>query len=378
MTEAASSGRPGGGARRALPLLAILALALFAAALAGPGEDGRPLDPRSTGPAGVKALVDSLDELGVDVDVGGGVPGPEASRALLLVDDLNDGEVDELRAWVEAGGVVVVTDPRSDLVPEAIGTTAVAGFGIQELRPRCDVPALRDVGAVLPDPSAALYDTPPGAAGCFPSGDGHWLVIEPVGAGAVVALGGPDVFVNARLGGADHPQLVAGLLAPEAGSVAILRTRRPGEGDAGLLDLVGDNIRLFGLQLLIALLLLVAWRARRLGRPVEEPQPVAIPGSELVTAVGNLWQETDARGRAAAQLQGDLRRTLEQRLGLPAGTPAVELAEAAGARSGVDPAALTAVLTAPAPQDAAALAALARDLEQLRHAVLDPATAGDR
>lgn len=364
--------------RRALPLAVIVGLILLAAVLAGPGAEGPPLDPRSTGPAGTKALVDSLRELGVPVMVEPDAIGQDVARALLLTDDLDDGERDTLTAWVERGGVLVVTDPRSPLVPEVVGSAGIAGIGVAPLEPDCPLTALRDAREVLPDAGAVVYAVPDGAVGCFHRDDGSWLVAEPRGAGTVVALGGPDVLVNARLGTAAHPELLAALLVPESGGVAVLRTRLPGEGDAGLAELIGDNVRLFGVQLLLALLLVIAWRARRLGRPVDEPQPVAIPGSELVTAVGNLFHEAGARARTAALLQSDLQRTLERRLGLPGGSAPQTVAAAAAARTGVDAEELAGILSARVPDDEHALVVLAHDIERLRADALGVPAAAPR
>src|SRR6266581_6954843 len=76
---------------------------------------------------------------------------------------------------------------------------------------------------------------------------------------------------------------------------------------------VAPRVRLAMWQLVVAFAVLVLWRARRLGRPVAEAQPVQIPGSELVVAVGNLLQRARGRGQAAGLLTDDLRRTLAER-----------------------------------------------------------------
>ena len=52
------------------------------------------------------------------------------------------------------------------------------------------------------------------------------------------------------------------------------------------------------------------WRARRLGRPVAEVQPVEIAGSELVVAVGNLLQKSGRPETAAERLRSDLHHDL--------------------------------------------------------------------
>ena len=118
--------------------------------------------------------------------------------------------------------------------------------------------------------------------------------------------------------------------------------------------------------------MLVLWRARRLGRPVLEPQPVQLAGSELVVAVGELLQRAKGREQAASVLRDDLRRWLAERIGLPPATPAEVVAEAVGAsRAAGD---LTAdevlrVLAGGRPADEDGLVALAHAVESIRRRV---------
>jgi hypothetical protein len=364
-------------ARRALPVLLVALAVLVAALLAGPGQEGAPLDPRSPGPSGTLALLDTLRELDVDVALEPDGLDDRFARALILIDDLTEDERDGVRAWIEAGGVLVVADPRSAFAPEAIGTAAIAGFGIAAAEPECALPALAEVDAIILGRDAVVYDEGAQGVGCFPRNDGFLLVAEPVGDGAIVALGGPDPWVNQNLDVRGHPELAVALLVdPQGGALGVLRTRLPGGGDATLADLIGDNVRLFALQLLVALLLVVGWRARRLGKPVSEPQPVAIPGSELVTAVGHLLQESGSRARAAEVLRADLHRTLEHRFGLPRGDVRV-VAAAVAARTGMPTDELERVLTGDPPADEAALVALAHDIEDLRAQLLHAAASAD-
>ena len=50
-----------------------------------------------------------------------------------------------------------------------------------------------------------LLKGPPGSTACFAVGGIAWLVIVPRGRGTIVAVGGPGVFVNDRLGRAENP-----------------------------------------------------------------------------------------------------------------------------------------------------------------------------
>jgi hypothetical protein len=99
---------------------------------------------------------------------------------------------------------------------------------------------------------------------------------------------------------------------------------------------------------------------------VTEPTAVRIPGSELVVAVGNLLRRARHRGQAAALLAGDLRRTLTERLGLPAGTPPEQVAGTVAVRTGIDRERVLAALQPPTPQDDAELVALAQAIDTIR------------
>lgn len=368
--------------RRLLPLALLLVGVVVAAALAGPGAGDEPLDPTSTEALGTKALVDSLRELGIPIEVEGSLP-DDAEVVLLLEDLLSEKETDDVRSWVGEGGLLIVADPRSSLTPTPIGTAAVAGFGEAPVLPECPLALLADVPQVLPARGSGLYEAPEGAIACFPRGRvtgeegrdaGHWLVAEQIGEGTIVSLGGPDVFVNGRLSARGHPELMVALLGG-GGEVTYLRPRA-GAGDMAdtLAGLVGENVWLFVAQLALAFGIYAAWRARRLGKPVDEPQPVSVPASELVAAVGNLLQETGARQRAAQVLREDLRRTFSRRLGVPREAPVEDLVSAVAARSGDDPADVRRILDGPPPGDEAALVALSQDAERLRSATLQPVT----
>jgi Domain of unknown function (DUF4350) len=361
------------GVRKAVPWVAVVLGLLLVAAIGGRrAEEGNPLDPESPGPLGTKGLVEVLGKVGGRVTVSAGPPGGGTATALLLSDDLTPAGRDGLLDWVRRGGTLVVADPGSGVTAaKVVGGTRI-GLLDAHIEPRCEVAALRDVGRVAA-PGGVVFEVPAGggARGCFPRNEGAWLLVQPVGAGTVVRLGGASVLVNRELGEADNAVLLASLLVPVEGTtVQVFRPPLPGGGGAGLEDLIAPRVRSALWQLVVAFALLALWRARRLGRPVTEPQPVQLAGSELVVAVGNLLQRAKGRGQAAGLLADDLRRTLAERLGLPPSAPADQVADAVAGRTGMPRERVLGTLTPTTPRDEAELVALSQAIDTVRREVI--------
>ena len=368
--SAAPAGRA--GMRRALPWVAVvLGMALVVAVAGRPAEEGNPLAPASPGPLGTKGLLEVLRELGGEVRISADRPRPGTDTALLLSDDLTPERRLEVLDWVRQGGTLVVADPSSAVTEvEQVGSTRI-GLLDAQLERRCAEAALADVRRVAA-PSGVVFAVPQsgGARACFPRNNGAWLLIQPHGGGTVVRLGGASVLVIQELGEADNAILLASLLVPVEGtSVHVLQPPLPGGGSAGLRDLIAPRVRLALWQLVVAFALLALWRARRLGRPVVEPQPVQLPGAELVVAVGNLLQRAKGRGQAAGLLTDDLRRSMAERLGLPPSAPADLVADTVAARTGIPRERVLRTLTQTAPRDESELVALSQAVDTIRREV---------
>jgi hypothetical protein len=349
--------------------------------------DYPPLDPASPKPDGAKGLVDVLTELGAEVEVSRAQPaaGADADTALLLSDELTEEGRQALVDWVRAGGTLVVADSGSPVTDVDVAGRSDLGVLSPPLERRCEVPALRQVQRVQ-SPGGFLFEVPPGATGCFTSADGDaWLLVQPLGQGNVVRTGGTGAFVNGNLGKEDNGLLLVSLLAPRPGMRVVVHNQAPpgfgpaggGDGEGGsVFDLLATGVRTALWQLVVAFVFLALWRGRRLGKPVLEPVPVEIPGSELVLAVGNLLQRARLRNQAASALAGDLRRSLAERLGLPAATPVERVAEVAADRGGVPRERVLAALRAD-PRDEAALVAAAQTVEAVRREVARGGRPGD-
>jgi hypothetical protein len=348
--------------RRALPLVALAVVAVVGLTLIGEPDRGLPLDPRSPGQLGAKAVADVLRRLDADVAVvePDTLTGPDAAATrerevvLVLTDDLTAAQRRAVSAFADGGGTLVVADPDSSLTPD-LTTGATVGFAPLLLARDCDLPALAAAGRVSV-PAPAAFEAPDGAAACYPHAGGHWLTVAERGDGRLVSVGGAGWLTNERLGAADNAVLAAALLAPAPGTrVAIVRPAYGvgGDGDdASLTALIPRRLRAAFWQLLIAFGVVVAWRARRLGAPVDEPQPVRVAGSELVVAVGNLLQQGHRRAEAAALLRDEARRHLARRLGVPAELSVADLAQAAAAHGVASAADVRAVLERPVASDA--------------------------
>ena len=316
--------------------LAVAAAVLLAAVVAGPpGREGPPLDPRSDRPLGTSALVRLQRELGAEVELSVGLPGPQDDVALVLQDRLDEDQAGAVEAWVRRGGTLVVTDPGSPFTPMPEGggilpdTETLSSVG-------CTIDALADVHEV-DGGSPVHYAVPAGADLCFGSRqEGAFVVATEQGAGEVVAVGGAAFLTNELLDEHDNAVLAAALVAPEPGTrVRIVAAPLPaGGGDKGLADLVPGGVKRALVQLGIAFVLYALWRAIRLGRPVVEHQPVALAGSELVSATGRLLSRTRAPEAAGTALREDLRRRLRTRFGVPAEADPSLLASMVARRTG--------------------------------------------
>ena len=304
----------------------VIVLTLVALVLIGGGGD-RALDPRSHERLGTSAMVALAGELGAEVTIDDRLPDLEAGGPdviVLLVDLLDDEQRVIVDDWVERGGRLIVTDPASDYAPETEAAFEdVSDLGLaRTLAGRCEIDALDgiDVAGIEPRNGGVLYRPGGASEQCVESLGAAYIVATSRAEGTVVAIGGSGMFVNAALAEGENAPVVAALVAPEAGTqVLVLEpgalAGSTGAGDDGLLDLIPDGVSRALLQLTIAFVLFAAWRARRLGRPVAEPQPVAVAGSELVAAVGNLLDRTRSPGHAARLLREDLHRFLADHLG---------------------------------------------------------------
>jgi Domain of unknown function (DUF4350) len=341
-----------GRRRSVLPWAALAAVLVLLAVVVGRDRSagGRPLGPDSTGPDGAHAVVQLLGAYAGTVDVIRGAPSDDTTSALLLDDRLSDADVDDLERWVERGGTLVVADRASSLADDFTGDDACPA-------------AFADVEVLVFVDGERTVD---GAAPCADAG----LVARPRGDGWVVSVDGPGPFTNALLDEGDNSVLAVAAVAPTGAERVAFVDGGVGSGGDDLVDLVPTSTRQAIVQLGIAFVLLVLWAGRRLGRPVLEPQPVAVEGAELVAATGRLLDGRRRPAEAAVAVRAATRRTLERRLGLPANAPVRVVAAAVHAQSGLAPDRVeAAIATQPVTTDTD-LVALTAELDHIRRTTL--------
>lgn len=370
------------GARRAgRGAYLLLALVVGAAALwllTAPGPPAAPYSPSSTAPTGAKALDLLLGRLGDDVKTSGPLPAPSRAVALLLYDQLDDAARAQVTNWVRRGGTLVVADPSSPLedASTAFGSPDQVEAANPVLAAACRAPWVKGVAHVAPEGDPVL-EVPSGGYPCFAQAGSAFAIDSRVGAGAVVSLGGADMWSNSGLADDDNAQLAADLLAPGTGyRLAWLTTPWVAGGNQTLWSLVPGRVKLFMAGLAIAALTACLWRGRRLGRPVPEEPLVPIPGSELVLATGRLLARNRRCDEAATLMRADLTARLRARLGQGERTEAATLASVVAVHSGLSSDEVMAALTGPVPENEEELLAVARSLQRIREEVLSGPTTG--
>ncbi len=380
----ASSGGAGGRGRAyvAIGVVVAIVVAIVVLALIAPSRrtDGDPLDPTSTSATGTKAAVELARRLGADVSITSELPDSRTQVAVLFEDLVTEDQASEVKAWVAAGHTLVVTDPYSSLTPLAeIGTAGPITDQVTIDRGRCDaeVPAgLSELRQLAIIGAFGTFETSPGETSCFTDRGGAVVVVESIGSGRLISVGSGSFFTNELLDQADNAGLWAALAVPESGTrLDILVAGVDGSGlqpsDSGDLSLP-TGVALGLLQLLVAFVVYCLYRARRLGKPVPEDPPVVIAGSELTRAVGGLLEHAGARDRAAASLRRSARRRLAVAFGLPVGADPTAVVATVADRTALDRMRLDAALLDAAVADDAALATLARELDDVVAVALGP------
>ncbi|WP_328594786.1 DUF4350 domain-containing protein [Actinomadura macrotermitis] len=363
-------------------VLVIAALILVAIALAAlkPAVTPQYLDPESPSRGGSRALAEILRQHGTNVAVARSAEdaadraGAGSVTVVTRPERLTAGDLERLRAV--PGDLLLVEPSQRVLAALAPGVETAEESFEPAADPGCGLPAATAAGRIKLGGSES-YHAPAGATGCYLAGKYPRLVQLAVGGRTVTVLGAASVLTNDKLAAEGNAALAMNLAGARSAVVWLIPDLpREGEtaGDQSIGGLLPFGVKLLILQLLVAVVLVALWRARRLGPVVAEALPVAVRSAEAVEGRARLYRAHRARDRAADALRTGARERLVPRLGLPRGAaqdPAAarEIVTAVARRTSYDEATVGAALYGPDPADDAALVGLSDLLDDLERQV---------
>jgi Domain of unknown function (DUF4350) len=362
-------------------VLALIAVGVLLA-LMRPRGGSELLDPDSPGQQGSRALTEIVRGHGTPVTVVRSASAaaerlrahPDAVLVVVRSDRLVSADLTALRS---APGDRLLVAPTSETLTALAPGVEDAGSAWGTPEPGCTLPAAAYAGSA-DFLGATTYRAPGQATKCYLTDDQAGLVQLPVNGATVTVIGSDRPFTNEHL--AEHGNAALAMNLIESRSNAVwLMPDLPAPGSGGrrsFSELVPFGIKLAVLQIVVAVVLVALWRARRLGPVVVEPLPVIVRSAETVEGRARLYRSRRATDRAAEALRAGALQRLTALLGMPrsaAADPAMagEIVAAVAAHTGRPPAQIGAALYGPPPVDDAGLVSLAGVLDDLERLVRD-------
>ncbi|MCR2785245.1 MULTISPECIES: DUF4350 domain-containing protein [unclassified Microbacterium] len=332
------------------------------------------LDPASAGPTGTRALVEVMRAQGLTVEVARDLDAAEravmAGPATLVITDTAPLDDATLERVAQLADDVVLLDPHTRDVRVLFADSRAAGFGDDALTvPECGLPDAERAGPIVP---GAVFTGADGITSCYPSGDGHALLVHGRDEGRLAALDARELFTNAHLADNGNAALAANLLGrlprvvwylPALGD-GVLPDTMPTLGELTP-DWVTPALALLGVSAVAAMV----WRGRRFGPLVTEDLPVIVRAAETTEGRARLYARSRDTVHVADQLRHGALDRLTRTLGLGPSAAAHEIADVAAARLHTDRARVRGILLEDLPATDAELVALADALQQLETAV---------
>jgi hypothetical protein len=316
----------------------IAVVVLLGRGVSGPG--GMFLSATNPAPGGAMAVVEVLQDQGVHVEVVGTRQDAEAAldgtHATLLVHDPEGYlDPDQLADISTLAAHTVLIEPGFLQLREVMPQVSAAGAVDGELTADCDLPPVRNAGAVLGDGSGyRVTGDSVDAATCLGSGDDVYSLVQfskpsPVdGDGRIVTvLGASAAITNEHVAELGNAAFALGLLGENATLVWYQPTLADvAGGSATIADLTPA-----WLSPVLALMFLVViaagvWRGRRMGPLVMEHLPVTVPANETMDGRARLYQKASARLRALDALRVGTISRLAVVCGLPRTANVAEVA----------------------------------------------------
>jgi hypothetical protein len=335
------------------------------------------LAPGSTTGSGSHALADVLTGLGHQVtsetSTGSAVAAASTGATLVITSPANLSRP-ELAALARVPASVLLVEPDGAALAAFGGGLRVALSGV----PAASTPAACTLQAAVlagtADMGGTTLTVPGRLAGhiqqCYPVGGQPTLVQLTLRGRLVTILGTGTPLTNGALAAQGNAALAIDLLHSHRIVWLVPPAAAAGPtGPRSFYGLVPLGAYLVAIQLAVALLLAVAWRARRLGPLIAEPLPVVVRAAETVEGHGRLYQSRRARARAADALRQGVIGRLSPLAGLPVTASRDVVVAALATRSARTPASVRELLYGTAPQSDRALVELARDLDTFEREV---------
>ncbi|WP_344590619.1 DUF4350 domain-containing protein [Actinomadura vinacea] len=363
-------------------LLTVLAMIVIAIGLAllRPSGTTQDLDPESPSTGGSRALAETLKQRGTPVHVSrsaadaAAAAGAGTTLVVTRPERITDADLQRLRG-VRAD--VLLVEPTRDVLRALAPGVERGSSSFESIAgPDCALPAATPAGEVLFERSDT-YELPPGGTGCYEADGLYRLVQTRDGTRTITVLGSSSPLTNDKLDEEGNAALAMNLAGARSSVVWLIPDPpEPGSGseEKTMDDLLPFGVKLFVLQLLIAVAVVALWRARRLGPVVAETLPVVVRSAETVEGRARLYRAHRARDRAADALRAGARQRLVPLLGLPRSaaedpSTAQEIVTAVAHRTTYDEAMVGAALYGPEPADDGQLVWLTDVLDDLERQV---------
>ncbi|WP_197375240.1 DUF4350 domain-containing protein [Mycolicibacterium baixiangningiae] len=355
----------------ALALFVIVAIATVGTYLTAP-RPGEPMDPQSTSPDGVRALVTLLRDRGVEVVEARSVADVEGAARddtlIVFAETFRLTGDEQLRRLADLPGDRLLVEPVSRVREALAPDLRSAGASSFAPAPDCDLREANRAG----DAQLGLADSYRSAnpdlplTSCY---DGALVRYRDAGR-TITVVGTSGFMTNAGLLKQGDAALAMNLVGSAPRVVWFAPREREGAaGSATLTDLIPDQVTWIVLQLSLVVALLAIWQGRRMGPLVAETLPVVIRASETVEGRGRLYRSRRARDRAAEALRTATLARLLPRLGLAAGAQRPAVIQAVAQRTGADPGPVGHTLYGPAPATDTELVTIAHQLDDIERQV---------
>lgn len=357
----------------------ILIVATLSFAAAGSGADSSPLGASSPTPGGAQALVEVLRSQGVDVTATSSLVETEdavgdADATTLVIYDPDNYLTDaQLGNAVELAGRVVVIAPGFAALQAVAPEVAQAGTVTGAVDGDCDLRAATNAETVTGDGDGyRVIDDDADAVACFGSGDDVYSLIQlDRGASTLTVLGTTDALSNEHIADRGNAALALTLLGEVPSLIWYVPTFADVEAltDETIAELTPGWVIPIMILLVLTVIAAAVWRGRRFGPLVVENLSVTVRSSETMEGRARLYATASARLRALDALRIGTIARLATACGLPRTASVDEVADAAAAVIGLNPADLRNLLVDADPRTDAQLVALSDELLRVERAV---------